>query len=278
MSHNVERLLDAPSKPGLSYDIEQFAKGLVHTGIESPVNAVLQIGSKAIQSESVPKLEITGAPDKESFAGMAGSITGAAIDFYLLNKAAAPVFEKIGLNGISTGAQVGRMAITGAVYEGVLLESDPNSKKFFGDRLKAGAIGAGTFAVMGATASAVDKLGVFAVPEARTLLGSVGHGVLTGSIAGVARSEINALVKENRFASGSELLRDTTQYASFGGVFGGLSYAQNAYANAMRQKLDPRPTSFESDNRHKVLDIKRDADGNVVKAVIERPAYESMNE
>lgn len=275
MSHNVERLLDAPSKPGMSYGIEQFAKGLVHTGIESPINAVLQIGSKALQSENVPKLEITGAPEKGSFAGMAGSITGAAIDFYLLNKAAAPALEKIGLNGISTGAQVGRMAITGAVYEGVLLESDPNSKNFFTDRLKAGAVGAGTFAVMGATASAVDKLGVFAVPEARTLLGSVTHGVLTGSIAGVARSEINALVKENRFASGSELLSDTTQYAMFGGVFGSLNYAQNTYANAMRQKRDSRPTSFEADRDHKVLDIKRDAEGNVVKAVIERPAYES---
>jgi hypothetical protein len=277
MSHNVESLLDSSSKAGIGYGIEQFAKGLVHTGIESPVNAILQVGSKAIQSEHVPKLQLTGAPDTGSLAGMAGSMTGAAIDFYLLHKAAAPAFEKIGLSGISTGAQVGRMALTGAVYEGLLLESDPNSKNFFGDRLKAATVGACTFAVMGATAAGVDKLGIFAVPEARTLLASVGHGALTGSIAGVARAEINSIVKEQRFASASELLTDTFQYGTFGAVFGGLSYAQNAYANAMRQKLDPRPVSFQADDSHKVLDIKRDANGKVVKAVIERPAYEDRS-
>lgn len=277
MSHNAESLLDTSSRKDIVYDLQQFAKGFVHMGIESPVNAVLQIGSKAAQSEHIPKLTLTGAPEAGSWAGIAGSMTGAALDFYILNKAAAPVFEKIGLNGISTGAQVGRMALTGAVYEGVFLESNANSKNFLGDRLKAAAIGGGTFAVMGATASAVDKLPLFAVPEARSLMGSISYGVLTGSITGAARSEINSLVKEQRFASPGELLTDTASYAVFGGAFGALNYAQNSYANAMRQKLDGRPRAFESDDSHKVLDIKRDAEGNVVKAVIERPAYQDRS-
>ena len=276
MTKNVESLLDTESKRGgVGYGIEQFAKGLVHASVESPVNALLQIGSKAVYSEHVPKLTLTGAPNADSYAGMAGSIAGSAIDFYLLNKVAAPVFDKIGLSGVSTGVQIGRMAVTGAVYEGILTPSSSDSANFFSDRLKAGAVGAGTFALMGLSAAAVDKLPLFAVPEARSLMGSIGYGALTGSIAGAGRAEINSLIKEQRFASGYEILSDATQYGLFGGTFGALSYAQNAHAHIARQKADGRPTAFESDKKFKVLDIKRDAHGDVVKAVISRPSYQS---
>lgn len=268
-------LLTPSAQREVSDHLSEFGKGLVHASLESPVNALLQVGAKAVGSEHMPKLSISGAPAADSYAGMAGRIAGTAIDFYILNKVASPAFDKLGIANNTLGSNALRMGMTGAVYEGLLQESDPNSKNFLADRVKAAVVGGATFATMSAASSQVDKLGLFAVPEARTLLGSAVYGAVTGTAAGFVHTESSAILHQGRLATFDEMGADLAKYATFGAFFGAVGYASNQVTNKIRESNDSRPTSFRADGDHVVKSITRDAEGNIVQAVVTRPALDS---
>ncbi|MBX9570070.1 MAG: hypothetical protein K2X77_14315 [Candidatus Obscuribacterales bacterium] len=275
MRNSHADLLNINEKRGIAEHMSEFSKGLIHASLESPVNALMQIGAKATGSERIPKLIITGAPSPDSLAGMAGRMAGTAIDFAILNKASAPAFDKLAIANNTMLGQAIRMGATGGFFEGVLQESDSNSKSFITDRIKAAAVGVSTFASMSLVASGLDKSSLFIVPEARTLLGSALYGAITGTVAGITHAEANAIFKEGRLATFGELGADMKNFAMFGAAYGIIGYASNRIANRINESNDSRPTSFQVDDRHVVKSITRDARGNVVEAVVTRPALDN---
>lgn len=246
-------------------EIASFGQGLFHGGIENPVNAVVQ-GVNHFSPVDLPELHIVDAPPPDSIGGKLGTIVGAAADVYFLNKATGHFLGKLGGDGISGAAL--RTGITGGIYGSVFTPSAPNAKNFYLDRLGNGAVGFATFAAMGATSGLLDKAGLFAVPEARSLMGSIGYGAISGVPAGLVHAEANAIFKEGKpLASGSAFVGDAASFAAFGGAFGAIGYA----GNKIDALLNNRSVTISSDAMRSVT-VQSDSNGQPVRVTEVRPA------
>lgn len=159
--------------------------------------------------------QVTGLPDMTLVdettlrgAGAAiGNIAGTALDMYVIGRVGMSQLGTLGGAGIAGNAL--RMGTLGAIYEGLLQPSAPGTTSLLSDRLSSAAVGAFTWGTAGAVGSAINRAGIFAVPEARSFMGSLTYGFATGVPMGLAHAEAHAVFKDGRmFASGSEFLRD----------------------------------------------------------------------
>lgn len=258
----MRELSDGASERSLSLSsqLSDFARGAIHSGIENPVNGAVQVLNHAAGAH-LPEMSIVGAPERSSLGATAGSIFGTAADFYFLSKIAAPVFRQVGGSGMAGTAL--RSGIVGGVYEGILQPSDEKSKTFFKDRLTNGMIGASTFAAMGASSSALDQTGLFAVTEARSFLGSVAHGGLSGAAGGLVNAEASAFFKEGRpVATLDQFLAGGLRYGAFGAAFGAIGYGYSQAANALRGR-----EVIQSNGGR--IELSKDANGNPIKIKVQ---------
>lgn len=220
-----DNLLDVPEKKDSTSLAGDFIKGFFHQAVESPVNALTQIVNKATGMD-LPKLEIAGEQKEKSIGNLAGSIAGGALDFYLLSKAMGPQLANVGGAGI-TGTAL-RSGIVGGIYAGLLTPSADGSNSFIQDRLTNGLIGATTFAAMGAATAGLDRTGLFAVSELRSLGGSMSIGALSGLAGGVAHAEVDALLNKGKLLpTMNDLLTDAVSYSAFGATMGGINWGWN---------------------------------------------------
>jgi hypothetical protein len=127
------------------------------------------------------------------------------------------------------------------------------------DRLTNAATGFATFAAMGGTAKALDGLGTFAVPEARSLAGSMTYGGISGAAGGVVNAEANALKDGHVVPSLDNLAKNTATYAAFGLAYGAAGYEAN-------KLTAPPPTKFTTNQNS--AEVTHDSNGNPVKAVM----------
>lgn len=205
--------------------VADFGQSFIHSAIERPANGVLQLVNKATGSE-LPQLEIVGAPQRSTAGTMLGSIAGMATSFYAVNKVGSKVLGDFGGTGLR--GEMLRMGTMGAFYEGVLMPSDFSSDTFFKDRFTNGLVGGTTFAAMAAAGHGLNKTGRFAVPDARSLVGSITYGAAQGLAGGLVHAEANAIFKEGKaLATPAQFLSDGAAYTVFGGTFGALGYAGN---------------------------------------------------
>ena len=244
-------------------EIADFGRGLFYGAVEGPYNGAAQL-TNHLTSAHLPELHLVDETTLDrSVGGVLGKVTGVAVDVVAASIATGGIADAVGGAsgaGLSVGAAALRAGAVGAAYSGVFQPTDSNSPNFLQDRLKNGAIGFGTFAAMGGTASALDGLGLFAVPEARTLAGSMTYGALSGAAGGVVNSEATALLKDGKIAPDLKTLAtDTASYAAFGMALGAAGYQAN--------KLTAQPpTRFTTDQNS--AEVTKDASGNIVKAVM----------
>lgn len=201
--------------------VAEFSQSLFHSAVENPVNGVVQLVDHA-SGASLPELHIAGVPNS-STASSAGAIAGSVVDFWALTKFTGPALGELG--GTGTSGAILRSAIVGGVYSGVFQPSDARSEHFVRDRLANSTVGAITFASMTGSGALLNKTDMFAIPEARSFLGSVAYGGLNGVAGGLAHAEASALLKHGQLASVHDLYNDARQYGAFGAAFGGLDYA-----------------------------------------------------
>ncbi len=226
-----------------SSKLEDFGRSFVHSALENPVNGLRQVCNQT-GLLNLPEFKIVN-DSKPTIASDAGAIAGSVASFSLLAAGGNRLMGGLGGEGI--GGSVLRAGITGAVFDGVLKPSAENSPNFWADRGKSALIGAGTFAGMAAGSAGLDKTGLFAVPEARSLQGSIAYGALSGIAGGLAHAQAEALVNDGHlFASPKAYLSDSLSYSAFGAGFGAVGYGaekMSAYMNNRVIELKSEDTS-----------------------------------
>jgi hypothetical protein len=155
-----------------------------------------------------------------------------------------------GLGGAGIVANTLRLAAVGAVYSGILTPTTDNTKNFFADRLTSGAVGAVTFAAMGAAAAGLEAFGGLPAPALRSVGDTILLGGATGFAGGAANAEATATIKEgNLLPSLPEFLGDVGTYTLFGAAFGAVSGVINRIENPIQDlKINDRYLRVYSDS------------------------------
>jgi hypothetical protein len=240
-----------------------FGEGVFHGAVEAPVNGVVQLANH-ITNSNLPELHLVNEKDVDgTIAGKIGSFVGTAADMIGLTVATGGLGA--GAGAVATGL---RLAAVGAVYSGVLTPSADNTKNFFADRATSAAVGALTFGAMGAAASGLDALGTFAAPAARSLMGNVAYGAITGAAGGAVNSEATATLKQGKILpSASEFFGDVASYGAFGAALGAASYGLQHIGNPLEKvKIDNKQLTIYNDQNGSPIRI----DGKV--PVIDDPS------
>lgn len=247
----------------LASQFADFGRSVVHASVENPVNGVRQVVNQT-GLVKLPEFDIV-KDAKPSLASTAGDITGSVATFALLSAGGNRLMGNLGGKGL--GGSMIRAGITGAVFDGLLKPSDENSKSFVKDRVSSAFVGASTFAGMAASAYGLDKIGIFAVPEARSLSGSIAYGAISGVGGGLAHAQANAMFKDGHlFAKPQEYGNDTLSFAAFGGAFGALGYG----TEKVMSTLGNRVVDVKSDNGS--VRLKLDRNGEVAQVETITPA------
>ncbi len=208
-------------------EVRDFGQALIHQALESPVNGITQVVNHTVGT-NIPELQIVGEVKNPSTGAKLGSIAGGVIDYYVLSKLAGPALGNLG--GSGTVGNALRGGIVGGVYSGLLTPTDASSSKFFSDRFSNGMVGAAGFAGMSAAGSYLSSKGIFAVPEVRSLGGSITFGALSGAAGGIAQSEAEAIFKKGKvLPSVEDLATNTLSMAAFGAAFGAVDYSYNKF-------------------------------------------------
>jgi hypothetical protein len=192
---------------------QNFARGEFYSGIESPINGVLQL-TNHLTGAHLPALDIVSAPPADSIVGKAGSIVGSTMDVVLI--------------GVGTGA-IAAPAYAAAMTGAALGIVSPTSEKgnFWLNKAVDTAIDTGTFALAGG-------LRKYMAPQfAPSLMGRVESGAVSGAIVGAA--SIGARDAADKKTPTLDDLYSIPKYAAFGAALGAATwlYAPKAQANAI---------------------------------------------
>lgn len=270
----LERLQNeaVPAKPmpeqgskGVQDYIAEAVHSAVYTGIQEPISGISQIVDEFAGTKLQPKMQFMSAPEKVSFGGadwhaqQIGGAVGTLLPFLLVRKgvrgALGASAEEAGLMSARTAFNMNlkEAALTGFAYDALLRPSQPTKgdlSQFILDRGTQGAIGAGTFATMTAAGLGLKQLSGTASVERSALLpilrNPIANGALSGIPAGLFNAEANALAKDHRLASTSELAQSAYGMTLIGGGFG-LAHSLKGTESGAKTNLesrDTRPTLF----------------------------------
>ncbi|HEY9679644.1 MAG TPA: hypothetical protein V6C76_16695 [Drouetiella sp.] len=213
-------------------NVSDFGKELVHSAFVNPYNAVSQIADKAANVK-MPEVDMKGADNKDSFGAKAGATVGFVVDYAALalatKGAVKPVFKSMGVAESGAIAQATTMGLSGGMYGGIFTPSDP-SKDLLTSRIHEAGIQAGTFATMSLAGSAIGGNAFEG-----SLLRRVGVNAASGGIGGATNAILSERLNNDRWASGSEILGQATNFAAFGAAFAGVDYAIGKQVGAYRE-------------------------------------------
>ncbi|HEY9715342.1 MAG TPA: hypothetical protein V6C72_17855, partial [Chroococcales cyanobacterium] len=122
-SANLEASQAKPAdNGGLLHGVEDFFHAAAYSAIQAPITGIEQLADHILPID-LPKLDLISAPADDSLWTSAGKLTGAVLDFALLQKglsAAAP-----GMFGAGATSSVWlRSGLTGAAYQMIMPTSD----------------------------------------------------------------------------------------------------------------------------------------------------------
>lgn len=224
---------------------DMLVRSAIDSGLQSPVNSVIQIINRGIGSEYIPPLQIVERPleaqagSVEWYCQQLGTGIGVVADLAALRAAGRGLGSrlgmekaglKIGLLRVEQGALestlVGKAAgafTLGAAYEGIFRPVHSGEEhEFWSARFKNGLAGGATLASLDLSLRALNPLASkaisneanFALRSARNLaVGSVG-----GFGAGVTNAAVRSALSDWEFRT-SDLLTSGAQYAVAGSVF-----------------------------------------------------------
>lgn len=213
-------------------EVEDFERGLVHGGLENPVNGAVQLTNHLLRSlcpdiqKGIPELHLVDAKKADgSTAGKIGEAVGTTLDFIGLALATG------GAGAVGVPAAIVKMGILGAAYGGIFTPTNDTSDHFAKDRLKNAAIDAGTFMAAGGAASWLSEPGLLMARAGQSLATDVARGSLLGAVSGAAggaaHAEVTAWTKGMALANSADLLQDTESFALIGGLLGGTGAVLN---------------------------------------------------
>lgn len=208
-----------------------FVRGFATSGIEKPVNAVLDIADH-VTGSNLPKLDIVDDPTG-GIASTLGSIAGTTADIALLSYGTGKAMNALGVPGAGLGYGTMRLGVTGAVY-GSVFQPSASSEHFWADRAKNGMIEGTTWATIGAVSGGLVGHGVFRPEGMRSLTGSILLGATSGAAGGVVHANAAAILREGRLATAGETFSEAGQFAVAGAVFGAINHVGNEIVSKSR--------------------------------------------
>lgn len=222
-----------------------FARGVVHGIVETPINGLTQLVNHATDNNiNLPELHLvtdsTESAFQEGTAFQAGNITGSIVPLYLIYRA---VGKQVG-NGIAAektaellGTRtVGQMlkhgvkhgGTTGAIYDGVFQPVVASEGNFWEARARNAATGALTMSILtGGNAVGRHALMKNGIGGSASLKGFVTKelpantvlGITTGTTAGAIDAHAYSLLKDGTFASTEDMNNEALAMGAFGGLF-----------------------------------------------------------
>lgn len=206
--------------------------GARYTGVQVPLQAVGQIVDQVAGTQKQKDWTFMEAPKRhDSFAFQLGGAVGMLPTFlaanYAVGKGSAALFgkaESIGL--MSTRRLVAEAAVTGALYEGVLMPS-LEGEGFLSGRLKNAMRGGATFGTLALGAKGLhDFTGLRSLTTSESLgtrfMGNTVSGALAGFPAGMVSAQADSLLRQGHFASKVDTINAGRGFAAIGGVLGGM--------------------------------------------------------
>lgn len=209
---------EAPSseRRGLQGQALDFIQAFGHQALESPINAATQL-TNHYTGTHLPRLDIIGAPERDSIGTRAGAVAGIVADLVVVARLAPTSIPRIAPLAVHN---IIASATTGAVYGGIFTETNPAEQNFGRDRLSNAAVGALSFGTASATLGRLSSSRLFAAPETRSVAGSFalnGTAAASGALVG---TESAAMLWHGRPATMSELSLNMGTAALFGGTIG----------------------------------------------------------
>lgn len=201
---------------GVLGGVGDFFHAAAYGAIQSPIDGITQIADH-LSPVHLPHLDLISKPDHDSLWTSAGKLTGAVVDFALLQKGLGTVTP--GVFGAEATSPIWlRSGMTGAAYQMMMpVNGDGN---YFANKAKEVGIGFGTFAVMGAiTEKMAPRMG-------KSLLGRVETGAEGGLAGGTADAALTDLLylKKPDYKD----LYKVANYTAFGAMLGATSYFEDA--------------------------------------------------
>lgn len=206
------KLLQKDKSP--SSDAKDFLRGATYGAIQTPIDGLTQFANN-VSPLKLPHLQLVSAPTNDSFFASAGQLTGAVIDFALLQKGlnvAAPNF----FAAQATTPVWLKAGATGAAFQFMMPTSENGN--YFLNKSRDLAIGFGTFAAMGAVTEH------FAPDLAKSFIGRVEAGAEGGLAGGTAEVALKDLLymKTPKLSD----LGTIGKYTAFGAMMGAANYLE----------------------------------------------------
>jgi|GEM_PF-6549710 len=202
-------------------ECKDFGQSFIHSAIENPVNGLIQVVDHAANVH-IPELKLVGAPEHQSMGTMAGAMLGTVADVVAVTVATGGVAGALEIGANAAGI----MAVTGAVYGGLLTPTDSNSTHFFRDRFANGGMDAALFGTMAGTAGLLTKSGMFAAAGERSLWSNVAFNAISGAAGGAAMGETKSILKDGKvLPNPAEIVGDTVVMGLYGGLIGAVANA-----------------------------------------------------
>lgn len=202
-----------------------FIQAFGHQALESPINALSQFTNHYTGSH-LPRLDIIGAPERDSIGTRAGAIAGIVADVAVMSRVAPTLIPRL---APAAARNIIASAASGAVYGGLFTETNPAEQNFGYDRLTNAAVGAIGLGTASATLGALTRAGRFAAPETRSIAGSFAISSAAGASGALAGTETATLLWHGRLATMRELTQNMTSAALFAGAIGATGRGYQNY-------------------------------------------------
>lgn len=212
---------------------EEFARSTVYSGLQSPINGGAQLieQSGVFGKPVLPSLQFIEPPESASFgsarwhAQQVGSAAGMAVPFLLLHRGVSTCSNRlarsVGIRARSKGLAVADLAITGALYDGILRPVDTSKHgNFWESRATNAIVGGATMSALACSAiglKAVGSRGTGFIP--RLASNDIVASSLAGIPAGYVHAQSTSLLEKGQFAGNRALAQSVYSFAALGGLF-----------------------------------------------------------
>lgn len=237
----VSPLLAAERPAGLA---EEFVRSAAYSGLQVPVNGIVQMTDKAFAEPLLPLVQFIEPPAKTEFgsahwhAQQLGAAAGVILPFLVVHKGVSftskTLVNATGLElgrGAARGLAVFELATTGAAFDGLLKPVDDTTKgAFIENRLRNAFTGGATMTTLGLSSLGLKSFGAN-VPGRLTgiLRNECAATALAGVPAGLVHAETTSLLSKGEHASIKELRESCYSFAVIGGGLGlGMRYARHS--------------------------------------------------
>lgn len=226
--------------------LSDFGASFLHAGIQNPISGLTQIADHLIGTNVLPKVQIFESPDYAEFgsgrwyAQQFGGALGSIIPFFIASSwvrgfarplesetAAVAISRNFSSKHMLSSPSVGAIAenaLSGFVADSTMRPSEASEGNFWLARLKHGAVSAATFSTLTASNVGLRTLGQSSGILFKPFRNEISTAMLSGIPAGLINAETNALLTQNRLASGREIGESIYGMSIIGGSLSTLHY------------------------------------------------------